>query len=63
MVIIHTIYPGEAFKVEQTLRENNIWFQKDIGGPGDLSYSTRNVTKLSVKIEDEPIAKQILRDM
>ncbi|MGY4690880.1 hypothetical protein [Salibacterium sp. K-3] len=63
VVILHTIYPGEAFRAEQALKNKNIWCEKDIGGAGDLSYSTRNVTKLSVKAEDEHKARDILREM
>ncbi|WP_026702118.1 hypothetical protein [Salibacterium aidingense] len=63
VVILHTIYPGEAFRVEQALQEAGIWCGKDIGGTGDVSYSTRNVTKLSVKTEEEHKAREILRNI
>ncbi|MDQ0298084.1 hypothetical protein J2S78_000492 [Salibacterium salarium] len=49
--------------LNKRLRERDIWYEKDIGGSGDMSYSTRNVTNISVKTEDEHKARDIRRDM
>ncbi|MFD2624820.1 hypothetical protein [Salibacterium salarium] len=49
--------------MNKRLRERDIWYEKDIGGSGDMSYSTRNVTNISVKTEDEHKARDIRRDM
>lgn len=60
VVISNTIHPGEALRVQQSLKKHNIWFKQSIGGIGDMSYGTRNVTKILVKKEDEYKAREVL---